>query len=146
MFVEIKGNAKKTVLDQFALMVNRDYLSVLVDETDEVVAFCVILPSFGKIVKKHDGKMTLPFIFELFSYLKKPDTLELTLIAVRPEYKKKGYTAGCFSRLIKNIAKNKVKTVVSCPTLESNTSVRAQWNAFDHEIIKSRQTYIKKIT
>ena len=145
MFIEIKDEVKKTVLKQFATMINIDYFSVVVDKNDEVVAFCVILPSFGKLVKKHGGKMSLPFIFELLKYLKNPDVLELTLIAVSPEFKKKGYTAVCIERMVKNIAKNNIDTVVSCPTLEDNFEVRAQWNALENEIIKTRQTYIKNI-
>jgi hypothetical protein len=94
MFVEIKDEAKKQVLDQFAIMINKEFFSVLVDENDEVVAFTVLLPAFGKVMKKHGGKITLPFIFDLKKCLSKPDTLELTLIAVRPEYLKKGYNAG----------------------------------------------------
>ncbi|MBQ3221889.1 MAG: GNAT family N-acetyltransferase [Clostridia bacterium] len=145
MFVEIKDEAKQAVLDQFAVMVNKEFLSVLVNEEDEIAAFFVVLPSFGKIVKKHGGKMTLPFIFDLLRYMKKPDTVELTLIAVQPEYRKKGYSAGCIARLLKSFSTNGVKRVISCPTLESNTAVRAQWNAMDSKIIKTRQTYIKNI-
>ena len=145
MFIEIKDEAKKAVLNQFAIMINKDFLSLLVDENDDIVAFCVILPSFGWLVKKYDGKMTLPFIVKLFSYLKNPDALELTLMAVRPEYQKRGYNAGCFSRILKNVSDNGIQTIVSCPTLESNTAIRAQWDALEHEIIKRRQTYIKRI-
>ena len=144
MFVEIKDEAKKQVLDQFAVMINKEFFSVLVDESDKVVAFFVMLPSFGKIIKKHDGKMTLPFILELSKYLKKPDVIELMLIAVRPEFLKKGYSAGCISRIMENLAKNKIKKVVSMPTLETNVAVRAQWNALESKETKTRQTYIKK--
>lgn len=144
MFVEIKDEAKKQVLDQFAVMINKEFFSVLVDESDKVVAFFVMLPSFGKIIKKHGGRMTLPFILELSKYLKKPDVIELMLIAVRPEFLKKGYSAGCISRIMENLAKNKIKKVVSMPTLESNTAVRAQWNALESKETKTRQTYIKK--
>lgn len=143
MFVEIKEDVKKQVLDQFAVMINKEFFSLLVDENEQVVAFFVMLPSFGKIIKKHGGKMTLPFILELARYLKKPDVIELMLIAVRPEFLKKGYSAGCISRIMENIAKNKIKKVVSMPTLESNTAVRAQWNALESRYIKTRQTYTK---
>ena len=145
MFVEIKDEAKQAILNQFSMMINKDFLSVLVNENDDVVAFCVVLPSFGKIVKKHGGKTSLPFILDFLKYIKKPDVLELTLIAVRPEFKKKGYTAGCIARMMQSFSRNNVKTVLSCPTLETNEAVRAQWSALDNKIVKRRQTYIKPI-
>ena len=146
MFVEIKDDAKKQVLDQFAVMINKEFFSVLVDENDEVVAFTVLLPAFGKAIKKHNGRMTLPFLFDLNKCLKKPETLELTLIAVRPEYLKKGYNAGGVARMVENVAKHNIQHIVSLPTLESNTAVRAQWNNLESRETKTRQTYIKKIT
>ncbi len=145
MFVEINPDTKKQVLAQFAVMINKEYFSVILDENEKVVAFCVLLPSFGKLLKKHGGKMSLPFILELAKYLKKPDVLELTLIAVRPEFLKMGYTAACIKRIIENVDKNKVKKIVCLPTLESNTAVRSQWSALEHKDTKTRQTYIKKI-
>ncbi len=145
MFVKINSDTKKQVLDQFAVMINKEYFSVILDENNTVVAFCVLLPSFGKLIKKHSGKMSLPFILQLIKYLKNPDVLELTLIAVRPEFMKKGYTASCVSRIMENIAKNKIKKVISLPSLETNTAVRAQWSALESKDIKTRQTYIKKI-
>jgi hypothetical protein len=143
MFVEIKDEAKKQVLDQFAIMINKEFFSVLVDENDEVVAFTVLLPAFGKVMKKHGGKISLPFIFDLKKCLDKPETLELTLIAVRPEYLKKGYNAGGIARIIENVAKHKIKRILSLPTLESNTAVRAQWSNLESKDVKTRQTYIK---
>jgi len=143
MFFEISGEAKKTVLSQFATIINEDYYSVIVDEHDDVVAFCIALPSLAEPLKKHGGKMTLGMLIDLVRALKHPSTLELTIMAVRPEFKMYGYNAACFGRLFKNIGKNKLKRVVSCPSLESNTAIRAQWNKMQSEVIKRRSTYTK---
>ena len=145
MFVEIKDDVKKQILDQFEMLINKEFFSVLVDESDRVVAFTILTPAFGKIMKKHDGKTNLPFIFDVLKYLKKPDKLETTLGAVRSEFLKKGYNAPCCARMIQKINEHKIGRVCSLPTLETNTAVRAQWNAFESKIIKQRQTYIKNI-
>ena len=145
MFVEIKDDVKKQILDQFEMLINKEFFSVLVDESDRVVAFTILTPAFGKIMKKHDGKTNLPFIFDVLKYLKNPDKLETTLGAVRSEFLKKGYNAPCFSRMMQKIDEHNIDRVCSLPTLETNTAVRAQWNAFESKIIKQRQTYIKNI-
>lgn len=146
MYIPIVGDAKKVVLKQFATVINPKYLSVLVNENDEVVAFGVILPEIGPVLKKHDGKLTLPAIFDLAKALNKPKNLELTLVGVRPEYAKLGFTAACIGKMMKEINENNIENIVSNPTLLTNTAVRAQWSKFDHKEIKRRKTYIRKIT
>lgn len=145
MFVEIKDEAKQEVLDTFGAMLNRKYLSVIANKNDEVVAFGVVLPAFGHILKKHNGKMNLPFIIELFKTINHPTTLELTLVAVRPDYAKLGVTAACLGKICEVILSEGVTDVVTDPTLETNEAVRAQWSTVPTEIIKRRRTYIKDI-
>ena len=145
MFVEIKDEAKQEVLDTFGAMLNRKYLSVIVNKNDDVVAFGVVLPAFGHIVKKHNGKMNLPFIIELFKTINHPTTLELTLVAVRPDYAKLGVTAACLGKICEVILAEGITDVVTDPTLETNEAVRAQWSTVPTEVIKRRRTYIKDI-
>lgn len=141
LFVDITGDAKKAVLEQFTLIINPRYFSILVDENDQVVAFMVLLPAIGKTIKKHNGKLNLFSIIDLLKTIKKPDAVELTLAAVRPEYKSLGFTAACIGRIVKNVVEDGITDVVSDPTLESNTAVRAQWSQAESEVIKRRQTY-----
>jgi len=145
MYVDITGEAKKAVLKQFASIVSRKFLSVLVDEKDDVVAFCVMLSAIGPALKKHGGKGNIFALLDILKLINHPKTLELTLIAVRPDFAKRGYTAACISKLIREIDKADQPEIVSDPTLESNTAVRAQWAMADSEVIKRRQTYTKDI-
>ncbi|MCQ2399515.1 MAG: N-acetyltransferase [Clostridia bacterium] len=145
MYVEIGGEAKKVVLKQFATALNPRYVSVLADKNDDVVAFGVVMPAIGQAIKKHDGKQNLPFVFDFINALNHPKALELTLVAVRPEYSNLGYSAACFGKILKNIVDDGITEVVSDPTLETNTAVRAQWEQVPHETIKKRQTFTKQI-
>ena len=77
--------------------------------------------------------------------MNKPKNLELTLVGVRPEYAKLGFTAACIGKMMKEINENNIENIVSNPTLLTNTAVRAQWSKFDHKEIKRRKTYIRKI-
>ncbi len=141
MYVKVEGDAKKVVLRQFATLVNPKFFSVIVDKNDDVVAFAVVLPSIGRAFKKHDGKLTIPCLIDLFKILKKPEKVELTLVAVTPEYKKIGINAMCIARILESVIDEKVSDVVSDPTLETNTAVRAQWKNIPSVTIKRRQTY-----
>ena len=145
MFVDITDDVKKVVLKQFATVINPRYLSVVVNEANDVVAFGVVLPAIGTALKKHGGKLNLGCILDLFKLIDKPKGLELTLIAVRPEYAKIGFTAVCFGDFVRKIREDQIDSVVSNPTLDSNTAVRAQWSHIPNEEIKRRQTYVKNI-
>jgi ribosomal protein S18 acetylase RimI-like enzyme len=145
MYVKLDGKAKQVVLRQFAMMVNPKFFSLLVNKKDEVVAFVVVLPSIGKAFKKHDGKMTLPCIIDLLKILKNPKKLELTLVAVRPEFSKLGFNSACITKVMNNVIKYNIPEVVSDPTLESNIDVRAQWKHLKSEVIKRRKTFTKNI-
>lgn len=144
-YIEIKGDAKKNVLQQFATVINKDYLSVVVDEkTDKVVAFGVAIPSIGHVLNKHKGA-TLTSVPGLLKAIKHPVALELTLIGVTPSCRNTGVTAMIMDRMWKNVIKNGVKTVVGNPMLTTNVKILAQWKSVPHEIIKRRQTYITEI-
>ena len=146
MYVPVEGEAKKAVLKQFASIVNRKYFSVLVNENDDVVAFGVLLSSIGTAIKKHDGKSHIFALLDVLKLVNNPTTLELTLGAVHPDYAKKGYTGACISKLLTAVTENGIENLVSDPTLESNTAIRALWSQVEStEVIKKRQTYTKKI-
>lgn len=98
-YIPIEGDAKKSVLKSFATVVNKDYISVVVDpKTDKVVAFGVAIPALGKVVNKHKGKL-LTSIIGLIKTIKNPDGLELSLVGVSPEYRRSGVNAMVIDRI-----------------------------------------------
>lgn len=144
-YVPVEGKMLDNVLGQFGLILNEDYLSVIVDKEDNVVAFGVALPSICDALQKSGGKLTLPTIFRLLSAVKKPKQLELGLIAVLPEYRAKGLNALIIDRIYKGILKNDIPWVETNPELVTNVAVQGQWKGMKREIIKRRKCFIKEI-
>ncbi len=144
-YVPVEGKMLDQVLGQFGLILNEDYLSVIVDKEDNVVAFGVALPSICAALQKSGGKLTLPTIFRLLSAVKNPKELELGLIAVLPEYRAKGLNALVIDRIHKGILKNKIPWVETNPELVTNLAVQGQWKGMKREIIKRRKCFIKEI-
>lgn len=141
-FVPVSDKAmQKNVLDQFAVIVNTRYVSILVDEKEQVAGFGICLPSICKPLKKHKGRL-LPGLFSLIKAIKKPKELEMALIAVRPEYRNAGINALIINRIMQNIIDDKIQKIESNPMLETNLSIQQQWKFAGREIIKKRQTYI----
>lgn len=144
-FVEVGKAEIDDILSQFGTIVNSKYLSILVNEDDKVVAFGIAFPSICDALVKSRGKL-FPFGFlGVLKSIKKPKELELALIGVSANYKNSGIHAIIISRIMQNIYKDGIKYVESNPMLEHNLHIQHLWDQFDTEVVKKRQTYVKKI-
>ena len=135
------GDLKK----QFLGNVNVDYLSVILDEHEKVVAFGLALPSLAKAMQKAKGSM-FPFGFiHLLKALKKNDTLDLLLIAIDQDYQNKGVNAMIFDKFAQGITKNGIKYIESTRELEDNTQVQNLWHYLEHRLHKRARVYKKNL-
>ena len=75
----------------------------------------------------------------------KNDTLDLFLIAVRPDLQGTGINAVLINRLLKFAIEDGVKYAETGPELEENKNVQSQWRYFDTEQNKRRRCYIKQL-
>lgn len=144
-YVPLEGKEMDNVLDQFATIINPRYFSLLVDKNDEIIGMGVIIPSIADALVKGRGRMTLPTIVRLLRSIAKPRELEMALVAVRPDYQKKGVNALIMARISRHIIEDGVRRVESNPELVTNLAVQTQWTNFEREIIKRRKTFSKKI-
>ena len=124
---------------------NPKYLSFVLDKDDRIVAFGISVPSVSKALQKAKGKM-LPFgFFHLWKALRTNDTIDLLLIAVRPEFQDRGVNAILFYDLIPVCIKNNIKFVETTQNQSTNKKVQAQWAYFDHRMHKRSRLYIKNL-
>ena len=144
-YVPLEGKEMDNVLDQFATIINPRYFSLLVDKNDEIIGMGVIIPSIADALVKGRGRMTIPTIVRLLRSIAKPRELEMALVAVRPDYQKKGVNALIMARISRHIIEDGVRRVESNPELVTNLAVQTQWTNFEREIIKRRKTFSKKI-
>ena len=127
------------------MIVNKRYISILVDENKNVAGFAVVFPSICDAIIKHRGRL-FPFGFiDVLRSIKKPKELEMALIGVKKEYKNSGINAIMISKIERNVIADGIKHIESNPMLETNLNIRQQWKFAENEIIKKRQTYKKKI-
>ena len=138
-------------IDQFVKgylsMLDYDMLSFIENEQGDLVAAAVTMPSFAKALQKANGKF-LPFgWFHMLKALKfkREKTLEMLLVAVKPEYQNKGVNAMLMNDLFHKIRKKGYKYAETNPELEHNLKVQAQWEPFDKIRHKHRRIYGKPI-
>ena len=144
-FVPVDEQTEKNVLKQFGTVINKRYISVLVDEKEEVAAFGIVLPSLVKSLVKHRGKLFPTGFIDVLISIKKPKELEMALIGVKQEYKNTGINALVMARIMHNVIEDGIEAIESNPMLETNYSIQQQWKFAENEIVKRRQTYKKRI-
>jgi hypothetical protein len=122
-----------------------DYLQILCDEEEKVVAFGFMIPSPVDALKRSKGHL-FPFGFiDFFKELKRGKVLDMLLVAVDPEYRSSGALSLLLIDGLKNAIKNKVQYAETGPELETNQDVNLIWKHFTARHHKSRSAFVKKI-
>ena len=143
--VPISKEAQDELVNQFMLIVNKKYAVFICDEKERVVGFGLCFPSIGDAVKKSGGRLTLPTLMKILKAVKNPETIDLGLVAIHPEYQNAGINAVILDGMLEILEKDKVKKCETNLNLESNTAVQAQWKYFDARQHKRRRSYKKNL-
>ncbi len=143
--VPITRQAQNELVDQFMLLINKEYLVFICDEEERVVAFGLCFPSIGEALKKSGGRLTPFALWKLLRLVRKPKTIDLGLVAVRPEYQNTGINAVILNDLLDVLERGEVEKCETNLNLETNTAVQSQWKYFSARQHKRRRAYIKEI-
>ena len=122
-------------------------VTLVQNDKDELVAVGISMASLSVALQKAKGKL-FPFGWWHLAkalFWKRPDNLDLLLVAVRPDYQKKGANALLFTDLIPVYQKMGFRYAESNPELESNANVQNQWQYFDSEVHKRRRCYKQEL-
>lgn len=134
-----------TYIKQYFGFVKPDFVPIVLDENNHMVAFGVTMPSLSLALQKSKGRL-LPYGFiHLLKALKKNDRADLYLVAVKPEYQGKGINAILINTMITVFNKNGIVKVESNPELETNRLVQDQWKYFEKRQHKRRRCFIKQL-
>ena len=130
-------------IDQYFGLVNLDFVPVIVDENDELVAFGITFPSLSQALRKAKGRILPLGFIPLLRALRKNDKGDLYLVAIKHAYQGKGINAIMMVRMIEVFNKFGITKAESNPELEDNLNVRTQWKHFEHRQHKRRRVVIK---
>lgn len=144
-FSKLTDKQIKRYLQTYVPILDPDFVCVLVDGDDNVVAFCFCVPSLAKAVKKSRGRL-FPFgLLRILKSLKKNDTLEALLIGIHPDYQGKGASALIFKHIQESCNRRGIKFLLANPMLETNFKVQTLWGVYEHEQYMRRRSYVKDI-
>ena len=141
--VPISKEAQDELVEQFMIIVNKEYAVFICDENDRVVGFGLCFPGIGNAVKKSGGRLTLSTLLKILKTVKSPDVIDLGLVAILPEYQNAGINAVILNGMLDILEKGEVKKCETNLNLENNTAVQAQWKYFNARQHKRRRAYKK---
>lgn len=124
-----------------------NYVSIVENENDEIVAFGITMPSIVRALQKCRGKL-FPFgWWHLMKslFLKREEGVEMLLVGVRPDYQNSGINSLVFLDMFEKYCKAGVKWAETNAILETNVKNQKQFAEFDKECKKRRRSYIKPL-
>lgn len=143
--VPISKEDQKEIIEQFKLIINPKFAVFICDQKERVVAFGLCFPSIGDALKKSGGRLTPMTLIRLLRQIKSTKTVDLGLVAVRPEYQNSGVNAVLINGIIEMLSDGTVERCETNLNLETNVQVISQWKYFSARQHKKRRSYIKKI-
>ena len=134
-------------VDLYLSLVDPSMLNFVEDENGDLIAAAITIPSLAEALQKCNGEI-FPFGWWYLlknMFIKKPDTLDLLLIGVRPDYQNKGVPTLVICDLIETFNKLGFRYAESNANLETNAKVQAMWTPFERELHKRRWVFGKEI-
>lgn len=137
---------KESIISQFKMVINMNYIITLLDENDKVVAFGFALPELASAVQKSKGKLFPLGVFRILRAKTHGTVADFGLIGVRKEYLNKGLPAIMINYIIEEAKAIGVTTVEGNLTLETNHNMLQLYKNFDNvERHKRFRCFVKKL-
>jgi len=143
--VELTDAQIKKYARKFLPLINPDFLCMVYDAQEKLVAFGVCAPSMASALKRCSGRLFPTGWLGVLQSLRQNDTIDLLLIAVAPELQGSGLNVIVMDHLLQGCHKMGITHAETGPTLETNIKVQSQWKFFPHRQHKRRRCYIKDL-
>jgi GNAT superfamily N-acetyltransferase len=125
--------------------INHEYVTIVLDQQDKVVAFGIAMPSLSRALQKGRGRL-FPFGFvHLLRALKRNDRLDLLLTAVRADYQNKGINAVLINQTWKASIRHGITLAETGPELEEKEKIQAQWKHFESRLHRRRRCFYQSL-
>ena len=146
-FQPLTDKQKRYYCNMFFPLLNFDFVTLVANDKDEIVAVGLGMPSLSEALRKCKGRL-FPFgWYHLLKALKakKMTDFDLLLIAVRPDYQDKGVNALLFDEMTPYFSKYGIQRVETSAILETNLKSYSNFTIFDHIQHKRRRAFVKKL-
>ena len=134
-------------VDMYLSLIDTEMLTFVENKEGELIAAGISIPSLSEALQKCNGEI-FPFGWWYLlkaMFLKKPDTLDLLLIGVRPDYQNRGINSLMILDLVERYNKLGFRYAETNAMLETNNRIHAMFEPFEKEVHKRRWVFGKDI-
>lgn len=146
-FTVLPDSLADKYMNFYLSVLDLDYVAVIENEKNELVAFGITMPSLANALQKSRGMLFptgwIHILKDLF--IKHDEGVEMLLIGVRPDYQKQGVPTLLFYDLCNMYIKSGLKWAETNAVLEDNFKNQTLWRDFEILATKRRRAYIKKL-
>ncbi len=144
-FYPISDRQIESLKKQFIPLLQLRYVSLVLNDHNQVVGFGICLPSLSKALQKSNGKL-FPFGWvHILRALKQKDTIDTLLIATQKNYRDKGVTSIIFYEIGKTLVKDGFNYIETTRMLEENQLIQNLWNKLEYRQHKRSRCFKKKL-
>lgn len=144
-YVPLSDRQIESYLKTYVPILNRDFVSLVVDSDDHIAGFAFCVPSLSRAFQKARGRL-LPFGFlHILKALRKNDTIEALMIGILPKYQGLGASALMFKELLDSCRKYGIVRILANPQLENNYKVQSIFDGFENHQFMRRRSYVKSL-
>lgn len=146
-FTAFSREQAKDFMNIYLPLAKMDMIPVVENDKGELVSVAVTIGSLSHALRRAKGRLWPFGWFHLAKALKwkNEDTVDLLLIAVRPDMQGLGITAMLFDKLVPVFNKYGFKWAETGPQLEDNFKELTQWKYLNPVFEKRRRCYEKDI-
>jgi len=131
-------------IKQYFGFIRPEFVSIVLDEKEDVVAFGVTIPDLAFALRKANGRI-FPFgFYHLMKALRKNDTIHMYLVGVRPDYQGKGALALVYRQLTEAYIRNGIVRATTHAQLEDNHKAISIWKNYEGRTYIRRRCWIKQ--
>jgi GNAT superfamily N-acetyltransferase len=121
------------------------FMKVMVDTEGKLAGFGLGVPSLSDALNRCKGAL-FPFgWYYLLKALRNPGSIDMLLVAVRPEFQSRGVIAVLMTALNRSVYQSGVREAETNPELETNVQVHGLWKDYVHRQHKRRRVYLKTL-
>lgn len=144
-FMPLTGDESDALIKKFFAFIDPSFVKMVVDADGKIVAAGIAMPSVSLGLQAARGKLWPLGLLRFLRAQKKNDTLDLCLVAVKPELRNAGLPAILMHEMHKQAVAAKLQWAESNGELETNLRVLSMWKDIEHETHKRRRIYAKLI-
>ena len=144
-FNGLTQNQAQDLIRRFNPNLNLDFVSIILNEKEEVAAFDFSMPSLSKVMKRMKGRFTPLGYLRVLRALRHNDRVDVLMIGIGREYQGTGVTAMIFDKFASSILQYGIKYFETTLEEEEHDPFKSLLSPFVYRLDKRMRCYTKNL-